>query len=192
MENLQLFVRGSLCNTVTVDKMWSLLADATENELADLLSEMDTMKDIGKHKNIINLIGACTQNGKQYWSRINLRSSWTFKHSALFASSAPSAYLMCHWMNNSLFTDPLFFAVDKIKRAFHFILFFSRFALVRALFDSEAPSAYLMCQWWAIACSQTLYFRCRPDQTRVSLYFFLFFPRFALVRAGLQNSAGKH
>ncbi|KAL9983806.1 hypothetical protein ACROYT_G006036 [Oculina patagonica] len=40
-----------------------LKADATENELADLLSEMDTMKDIGKHKNIINLIGACTQNG---------------------------------------------------------------------------------------------------------------------------------
>lgn len=40
-----------------------LKADATGNELADLLSEMDTMKDIGKHKNIINLIGACTQNG---------------------------------------------------------------------------------------------------------------------------------
>ena len=118
------YLWGSLSNTVTEDKMWSLLADATENELADLLSEMDTMKDIGKHKNIINLIGACTQDGKQYWSRINLRSSWTFKHSALFASSAPSAYLMCHWMNNSLFTDPLFCAVDKIKHAFHFILFF--------------------------------------------------------------------
>lgn len=40
-----------------------LKADATENELADLLSEMDTMKEIGRHKNIINLIGACTQNG---------------------------------------------------------------------------------------------------------------------------------
>lgn len=48
--------------------MWISLcfpADATENELADLLSEMDTMKEIGKHKNIINLIGACTQNGKK-------------------------------------------------------------------------------------------------------------------------------
>ena len=54
---------------------------------------------------------------------------------------------MCHWMNNSLFTDPLFFAVDKIKRAFHFILFFSRFALVRVLFAPAAPSAYLMCHW---------------------------------------------
>lgn len=40
-----------------------LKADATENELADLLSEMDTMKEIGRHKNIINLIGACTQDG---------------------------------------------------------------------------------------------------------------------------------
>ena len=125
MENLQLFVRGSLCNTVTVDKMWSLLADATENELADLLSEMDTMKDIGKHKNIINLIGACTQSGKQYWSRINLRSSWTFKHSALFSSAAPSAYLMCHWMNNSLFTDPLFFGCrqDQTRVSFYFNFF---------------------------------------------------------------------
>ncbi|XP_032240703.1 fibroblast growth factor receptor 2 isoform X2 [Nematostella vectensis] len=43
-----------------------LKADATENELADLLSEMDTMKNIGSHKNIINLIGACTQNGPLY------------------------------------------------------------------------------------------------------------------------------
>ena len=138
MENLQLFVRGSLCNTITVDKMWSLLADATENELADLLSEMDTMKDIGKHKNIINLIGACTQNGKQYWSRINLRISWTFKHSALFASAAPSAYLMCHWMNNSLFTDPLFFRCrqDQTPNT-RFILFY--FFLASRLFVPSLP-----------------------------------------------------
>ena len=188
MENLQLFVRGSLCNTVTVDKMWSLLADATENELADLLSEMDTMKDIGKHKNIINLIGACTQNGKQYWSRINLRSSWTFKHSALFASSAPSAYLMCHWMNNSLFTDPLFFAVDKIKRAFHFILFFSRFALVRVLFAPAAPSAYLMCHWMNNSLfTDPLFFA--VDKIKRAFHFILFFSRFALVRALLASAA---
>jgi len=45
--------------------MFSLLADATENELADLLSEMDTMKTIGRHNNIINLLGACTQDGKK-------------------------------------------------------------------------------------------------------------------------------
>lgn len=49
---------------VIVNDSSSLPADATENELADLLSEMDTMKEIGKHKNIINLIGACTQHGE--------------------------------------------------------------------------------------------------------------------------------
>lgn len=37
--------------------------DATDHELADLVSEMEVMKTIGKHKNIINLIGACTQGG---------------------------------------------------------------------------------------------------------------------------------
>ena len=39
-------------------------ADATEHELHDLLSEMETMKQIGKHRNIINFLGCCTQNGK--------------------------------------------------------------------------------------------------------------------------------
>ncbi|XP_028414936.1 fibroblast growth factor receptor 2-like [Dendronephthya gigantea] len=48
------------CHTVAV-KM--LKSDATEIELADLVSEMETMKRIGCHKNIINLIGCCTQNG---------------------------------------------------------------------------------------------------------------------------------
>lgn len=40
-----------------------LKEDATEHELTDLVSEMEVMKTIGKHKNIINLIGACTQGG---------------------------------------------------------------------------------------------------------------------------------
>ena len=37
--------------------------DATEAELLDLVSEMEVMKTIGRHKNIINVIGCCTQNG---------------------------------------------------------------------------------------------------------------------------------
>lgn len=37
--------------------------DATEVEFGDLVSEMEVMKTIGKHKNIINLLGTCTQNG---------------------------------------------------------------------------------------------------------------------------------
>ncbi|XP_077114833.1 fibroblast growth factor receptor 2 isoform X2 [Ranitomeya variabilis] len=40
--------------------------DATEKDLADLVSEMEMMKMIGKHKNIINLLGACTQGGTLY------------------------------------------------------------------------------------------------------------------------------
>uniref|UniRef100_A0A671TDK3 Fibroblast growth factor receptor n=1 Tax=Sinocyclocheilus anshuiensis TaxID=1608454 RepID=A0A671TDK3_9TELE len=35
-------------------------------DLSDLISEMEMMKIIGKHKNIINLLGACTQDGPLY------------------------------------------------------------------------------------------------------------------------------
>lgn len=37
--------------------------DATDQELMDLVSEMKVMKTIGKHKNILNLLGVCTQEG---------------------------------------------------------------------------------------------------------------------------------
>ncbi|XP_024611763.1 fibroblast growth factor receptor 2 isoform X17 [Neophocaena asiaeorientalis asiaeorientalis] len=52
--------------------------DATEKDLSDLVSEMEMMKVIGKHKNIINLLGACTQDGPlyvivEYASKGNLR-----------------------------------------------------------------------------------------------------------------------
>ena len=33
----------------------------------DLLSEMDTMKHIGRHKNIINFLGCCTQCGNYFF-----------------------------------------------------------------------------------------------------------------------------
>ncbi|XP_065071591.1 fibroblast growth factor receptor 4-like isoform X2 [Rhopilema esculentum] len=45
--------------TVVAIKM--LKEDATDHDLSDLISEMEVMKMIGKHKNIINLIGVCTQ-----------------------------------------------------------------------------------------------------------------------------------
>ncbi|CAG9855416.1 unnamed protein product [Phyllotreta striolata] len=35
----------------------------TDNEMMDLVSEMEMMKMIGKHMNIINLLGCCTQGG---------------------------------------------------------------------------------------------------------------------------------
>lgn len=41
-----------------------LKEDATEPELKDLLSEMQVMKNIGKHINIVNLMGLSTQQGK--------------------------------------------------------------------------------------------------------------------------------
>lgn len=50
-------------------------ADATEKDLSDLISEMEMMKMIGKHKNIINLLGACTQDGRCSQGRSGLRAS---------------------------------------------------------------------------------------------------------------------
>uniref|UniRef100_A0A8C5CGH6 receptor protein-tyrosine kinase n=1 Tax=Gadus morhua TaxID=8049 RepID=A0A8C5CGH6_GADMO len=55
-----------------------LKADGTERDLCDLASEMQMMKMVGRHKNIINLLGACTQEGPlyvvvEYASRGNLR-----------------------------------------------------------------------------------------------------------------------
>ncbi|XP_012526054.2 fibroblast growth factor receptor homolog 1 [Monomorium pharaonis] len=38
----------------------------TDPEMVDLVQEMEVMKGIGKHVNIINLLGACTQNGPLY------------------------------------------------------------------------------------------------------------------------------
>lgn len=38
--------------------------NASDKDLADLVSEMEVMKLIGRHKNIINLLGVCTQEGR--------------------------------------------------------------------------------------------------------------------------------
>ncbi|KAM9111453.1 fibroblast growth factor receptor 3-like [Pangshura tecta] len=43
-----------------------LKADATDEDLSDLVSEMEMLKMVGNHKNIINLLGACTQDGPLY------------------------------------------------------------------------------------------------------------------------------
>lgn len=50
----------------------------TDSEMADLVSEMEVMKAIGKHINIINLLGCCTQDGPlhvivEYAAHGNLR-----------------------------------------------------------------------------------------------------------------------
>lgn len=48
-------------NAVVAVKM--LKEGHTDNEMMDLVSEMEMMKMIGKHINIINLLGCCTQKG---------------------------------------------------------------------------------------------------------------------------------
>ncbi|XP_053276825.1 fibroblast growth factor receptor 1-A isoform X1 [Pleuronectes platessa] len=53
-------------NRVSQVAVKMLKSDATEKDLSDLISEMEMMKIIGKHKNIINLLGACTQDGPLY------------------------------------------------------------------------------------------------------------------------------
>lgn len=50
--------------TVVAVKM--LKEGHTDSEMIDLVSEMDVMKMIGRHINIINLLGACTQDGPLY------------------------------------------------------------------------------------------------------------------------------
>ncbi|XP_029439708.1 fibroblast growth factor receptor 4 isoform X2 [Rhinatrema bivittatum] len=43
-----------------------LKENATEKDLLDLISEMELMKLMGQHKNILNLLGVCTQEGPLY------------------------------------------------------------------------------------------------------------------------------
>lgn len=47
--------------TIVAVKM--IKEDATVKELRDLVQEMQTMKKIGNHTNIINFLGCCTQEG---------------------------------------------------------------------------------------------------------------------------------
>ncbi|XP_061553793.1 fibroblast growth factor receptor 1-A-like isoform X2 [Phycodurus eques] len=63
---------------VTEVAVKTVKADAGEKDLTDLVSEMEMMKMVGRHKNIINLIGACTRDGPlyvvvEYAARGNLR-----------------------------------------------------------------------------------------------------------------------
>nr|XP_045601456.1 fibroblast growth factor receptor 4-like isoform X2 [Procambarus clarkii] len=60
---VQGFLRPDMNTTVAV-KM--LKEGHTDSELMDLVSEMEMMKMIGTHINIINLLGCCTQDGPLY------------------------------------------------------------------------------------------------------------------------------
>lgn len=41
-----------------------LKPNATDEETVDFIKEMEMMKLVGNHTNIISLLGCCTQNGK--------------------------------------------------------------------------------------------------------------------------------
>ncbi|XP_015758535.1 PREDICTED: fibroblast growth factor receptor 4-like [Acropora digitifera] len=58
--------------------LWIFTEDASDQEFMDLVSEMKVMKTIGKHKNIVNLLGVCTLEGPlfvvvEYAANGNLR-----------------------------------------------------------------------------------------------------------------------
>ncbi|XP_025199425.1 fibroblast growth factor receptor homolog 1-like isoform X2 [Melanaphis sacchari] len=58
---------GILCENVISTVAVKMLKDGhTDTEMMDLVSEMEMMKMIGKHVNIINLLGCCTQDGPLY------------------------------------------------------------------------------------------------------------------------------
>ncbi|XP_028968414.1 fibroblast growth factor receptor 2 [Galendromus occidentalis] len=57
-------IKEDEARTVVAVKM--LKEGHTDQEMIDLVSEMEVMKVIGKHINIINLLGCCTQDGTLY------------------------------------------------------------------------------------------------------------------------------
>ncbi len=68
----------------------------------DLLSEMNMMKNIGKHKNIVNLIGCCTQNGENvllqlfvFITFVCLYYSWVFCNYVVITVVSDDTLLFC-------------------------------------------------------------------------------------------------
>lgn len=51
-----------------------ILDDASADEIENLLKELSVMKMVGKHVNIISLLGCCTKGGKHIAERNEVRS----------------------------------------------------------------------------------------------------------------------
>jgi hypothetical protein len=58
--------QSSLAEGAAVVAVKRLRDSYVDAELIDFVSEMEMMKRIGRHRNIINLVGTCTQNGPLY------------------------------------------------------------------------------------------------------------------------------
>ena len=65
--NIYIILYLILLNYININPIInSSIEGHTDAEMMDLVSEMEMMKMIGKHVNIINLLGACTQGGPLY------------------------------------------------------------------------------------------------------------------------------
>lgn len=90
-----------------------LKENASDVELADFISEMEMMKEIGSHKNIVNYLGACTAHGPlflivEYCSHGNLKD--------FLRNNRPSLLELSGDMEVSLtFRDLLSFAYQITK-----------------------------------------------------------------------------
>ena len=55
--------RSKNIDTASFFYLCRIKENASDVELADFISEMEMMKEIGSHKNIVNYLGACTVHG---------------------------------------------------------------------------------------------------------------------------------
>ena len=53
-------------NSFLIQKFFSFLDDASESDYKDLASEIKILIHVGKHQNIVNLLGACTKGGSPF------------------------------------------------------------------------------------------------------------------------------
>ncbi|CAG2195014.1 VMP1 [Mytilus edulis] len=81
-----------------------LKEDATDRELTDLMQEMEVMKLIGCHENIINFLGCCTQNGSVNYrlrsgkpGKTSIRSDRLLIRSARAHALTPATQLRLQW-----------------------------------------------------------------------------------------------
>lgn len=55
-------------NSKSIVAVKMLKANHSDDDMKDLVSEMEVIKKIGRHENIINLLGCCAQNGNTFES----------------------------------------------------------------------------------------------------------------------------
>jgi len=53
---------GRLCTNWLVSRL-VCSDDCSDSDVANLIQEMEVMKLIGRHRNVLNLLGCCTQDG---------------------------------------------------------------------------------------------------------------------------------